>query len=1054
MLLLHDLLLLFDFGLQPAHGNLHGRHLAHHAAIFAAAFPGLQFLLNPLLLLRHQVPSLSVHLLLGFLPHDLRLLHLFLPLFCQRDLGIFDVLLLCQGIAGATTDVGIAETAQQGQADVGLFEGTDVVPAVSTHQCMHILNLADGRDDLLFLVRRQPGIDLNHMQLPANALLRRLHGQLQRMARDNEVILLAQLFHTLWLEWKRCDGGVGLVGDGRSPLQRAGLALLLEYQGVLRRELADANLVGNAQGCERRISSEHHALVLGVLQRLDDQHRIRPRLALEGDEPCERHFALARISGLLPIGTCCAGVAVQKLVCQAQHALPLLSHRTVGCVVPIRLRRAQLGDGLGGALGQAIRARRDARDGRDHFADGAHALELGREVEARLDGDLESFGLQPVDLELLLEVIELLLDFLLLFLVCLHVVLESGHELLLAGHEPLLIPPSSGRGRAGARHVTPSDAADRCNFDGVAERLALNLDQGVAASDHHGSHRGCLLCGAGRLHAILDLSLGALAVGAVDHADGYHLVGGQSASLVKEAIRDAARVGYTEGFCAENADLQQAHEGSVHRECHLHGQRWRHHGRDDERAPEKRLVGRLGRVLQALLQHVACSSQGEDQQEKQLGRSLDLVGCHLLSRKLDHAHQLALGRVEAGAHDVADDAVVRGAHRVWLLVLPQGLLRGGDLDERGAAEERVDTVLAEGIDRDALVRDVSQFVLHLGHRLASKSRLVDDRTALEQQTIARHDDVLVASVFFHLRALCLRFRTLDHERHDVARQQFLDRPLFPFALPEHVDIVALRAHAAQLGHRLQSLESSRSFEAEDGQQREASVLPIRVKHPQRRAAKLENGQGCHELLLEQIHERRPGKLEDIRAEPVLSLFDLGGGLNPARTPVLAPAEVRGAADEAHAGATAVAQQLLGDLLVGVDHLVHLVLEGEVESQRHFGFRDHADGCLALVGMGRDPCKAAKLETIGRFEKDGGLEANRPMAHQVEKDVHGDGEESEGTSPRIRQQLRRQGFLIDLEFRLLAVLLSALEAYALLLELSGLLLQGPFLLSQSPLVGLT
>mmetsp|Transcript_33399 Transcript_33399/g.92251 ORF Transcript_33399/g.92251 Transcript_33399/m.92251 type:complete len:236 (+) Transcript_33399:3225-3932(+) len=221
-----------------------------------------------------------------------------------------------------------------------------------------------------------------------------------------------------------------------------------------------------------------------------------------------------------------------------------------------------------------------------------------------------------------------------------------------------------------------------------------------------------------------------------------------------------------------------------------------------------------------------------------------------------------------------------------------GALAPRRLNQRGAAEEGMDPVLAESVHPFRVVGSSWECVLHLRHRFASEGRLVHDRRAFEEEAVARHDDVLVRICRFRFPVCALRSGALRRgalgsrsfglalERDDVPWQQVLDRFFLPRALPKHEDVVALRPHAAESGNRLQALESRGGLKAKDGQKGEACVFPVRVEHPERGAKELEDRKRRHELFFEELEESRPGELEHVGAEHVLSQLDLGVRLQP------------------------------------------------------------------------------------------------------------------------------------------------------------------------------
>mmetsp|Transcript_28822 Transcript_28822/g.82551 ORF Transcript_28822/g.82551 Transcript_28822/m.82551 type:complete len:274 (-) Transcript_28822:517-1338(-) len=273
----------------------------------------------------------------------------------------------------------------------------------------------------------------------------------------------------------------------------------------------------------------------------------------------------------------------------------------------------------------------------------------------------------------------------------------------------------------------------------------------------------------------------------------------------------------------------------------------------------------------------------------------------------------------------------------------------------------MDLVLSEGIHLDRTVRSRGQSILHLGHGLTGQCGLVDDGAAVQQQAVAGHGEVGLLGRL-RLLALLLRLWLFRHEGDDVPWQQLLNRPLLPRGLTVHVHGEALGAHPAQRCHRLQALESGRCLESEDGQKCEAGVFPVGVQHPQGCAEELEDRQGRHELFLVQLPERRPGELEDVRAVLVLRDLDLPVAREPARLLVVLPPQVRGALDQPHAVRAAVAVDEVGVLLVRLDHLVALVLEGEGELERDLRLLQPADVRLSLVGVWREPHEVARPHT--------------------------------------------------------------------------------------------
>mmetsp|Transcript_62322 Transcript_62322/g.190448 ORF Transcript_62322/g.190448 Transcript_62322/m.190448 type:complete len:441 (+) Transcript_62322:3253-4575(+) len=361
-------------------------------------------------------------------------------------------------------------------------------------------------------------------------------------------------------------------------------------------------------------------------------------------------------------------------------------------------------------------------------------------------------------------------------------------------------------------------------------------------------------------------------------------------------------------------------------------------------------------------------------------------------------------------------------------------------------------VLAERIGLRVAARSNGHLVLHLRHRLTCQRRLVHDGTALQDQAIARNREVLVLV----RRALVLGaflglVWPLRHQRHDVAGQQVLDGFLHPLKLPVNVHVETFGTHAAQRRHGLQALESSRSLEAKDSHQRECSVLPVGVQHPQRRAKELENRQRSGQLLLVQLHESWPGQIEHVCAKLVLGLLYQAFLLKAAGSGVLAPFQVDRATDQADAICVGIARQLRV-VLPGLYDLVHLVLEGKVVLQGDLGLLHLANGGLALVRLRRQPHEGPSAYSLCGLEQACSLEADRPMTHQVEEDVRADRQEDQSASPSPREQFRGQRFLIDLELRLLG-LLAALEGDAFVLGRQGLLLERSLLLLQRPRVGL-
>lgn len=118
------------------------------------------------------------------------------------------------------------------------------------------------------------------------------------------------------------------------------------------------------------------------------------------------------------------------------------------------------------------------------------------------------------------------------------------------------------------------------------------------------------------------------------------------------------------------------------------------------------------------------------------------------------------------------------------------------VDDGSAREEDVDAVLPIDIQRTPLVLAAGhgQLVLHLRHRLACQSGLIQHRAAPQQQAVTGHNIVghrrvvaRVASFGFLLGLACIR---TGLQGHDVAWQQVLRGALRPLAITVREHIVA------------------------------------------------------------------------------------------------------------------------------------------------------------------------------------------------------------------------------------------------------------------------
>mmetsp|Transcript_49803 Transcript_49803/g.132107 ORF Transcript_49803/g.132107 Transcript_49803/m.132107 type:complete len:223 (+) Transcript_49803:1228-1896(+) len=222
MFLLDRLLLLGQLCLHPAHNVRHGTELCFEAHLLTVGSSGLQLLLNPLLLLGHQIPSLARKLLRRFFRGDLCTSSRLLPLLRQRGLGIIDIFQIFSHFAS----VGISEATEKSDAYVGLLQGSDIVTTVATHQGGNLLTSAHSLDNLLFLPWRETRENAEQVQkVPHCFLLRTLKSELQTPAGDHQLVLRAERFDFRGLEIDRLLGCVAR-GHRGCPHQLGVFALL------------------------------------------------------------------------------------------------------------------------------------------------------------------------------------------------------------------------------------------------------------------------------------------------------------------------------------------------------------------------------------------------------------------------------------------------------------------------------------------------------------------------------------------------------------------------------------------------------------------------------------------------------------------------------------------------------------------------------------------------------------------------------------------------------------------------------------------------------------
>jgi len=80
--------------------------------------------------------------------------------------------------------------------------------------------------------------------------------------------------------------------------------------------------------------------------------------------------------------------------------------------------------------------------------------------------------------------------------------------------------------------------------------------------------------------------------------------------------------------------------------------------------------------------------------------------------------------------------------------------------------------------------------------------------------------------------------------------------LAPLFVPVHEQRHGFVGHTPKGGKGFHALEAGGRLQGHDAEQSENGVLPVFVEHPQQGAKDLKDGQGRHQLLLEQVGHLR------------------------------------------------------------------------------------------------------------------------------------------------------------------------------------------------------
>mmetsp|Transcript_47956 Transcript_47956/g.154723 ORF Transcript_47956/g.154723 Transcript_47956/m.154723 type:complete len:270 (+) Transcript_47956:1560-2369(+) len=239
--------------------------------------------------------------------------------------------------------VHVAVSGQEGQANIRLLQGSDVVTTIAAHEHMTALLLHLPDDQGLALRSHAcEDTDLVHCQ-PEIRLS--LHRSIEGIACHDQCKLLRQLCGRCGERPLLASG----VAGGNDPLD---LPRTRESEKQARQRAShDAASPCDVQGRQRRVASQHCDTVPGLAQGSEDHARVRARLALEGDEAREKQFTFH----VLPhevhdVGAqLCLGELPEG---QREDAEARLRQRGVGLVEPRRSRvlGQELADGLGRAL--------------------------------------------------------------------------------------------------------------------------------------------------------------------------------------------------------------------------------------------------------------------------------------------------------------------------------------------------------------------------------------------------------------------------------------------------------------------------------------------------------------------------------------------------------------------------------------------------------------------------------------------------------------------------------------------------------------------------------
>ncbi|CAI6099130.1 unnamed protein product [Clonostachys chloroleuca] len=595
------------------------------------------------------------------------------------------------GVSGVLGDLGqvIRCSVEEGNTDVSLLEGTDIVCTITSHERV-ISHITKSQKNIFLLLRRDTSI---YPGVSENGVPSWLTLEFSESISGDANVFFLQDLGVNGLGWVNRD----LNGIVDAPPDKL-VSTVIVLRSVENKDITinNLNFAGDVDGGQRVISCDHDNTMAALVEHLNSLLSVILERAVQNQKAGECQVSLDLFTlEVIDLAGSELRVCCELLVGQGQYTGPLASKVLERLLVVGGDIDQHLHDRLGGTL-DTSECSLDLLaslcvDTVDH-GNRALSLEGGGELEATLDVNC-SLNTGSLD--------------------C------AVKSVILAER--------------------PAERSESCLFH--------RSNQCVGCSQDELSFESCVLDGdhvrVGTVGFSLVVKFWVTETKSGDTLNNQ-VFAGQGSSLVKAGDVDASSEGDTERLSAEDSILGEGCQASVDCEVQLHGQLRRNDTGDDQNAVEEQL-GSLAVLADTLVPDVPRSSDGEYQEEQNEEQGFEISGSNTL-RGIDHgSHKAALGCFKTGLDHNSHCTIVGRSRNtggtLGLFLLSVGM---GDLENLGASPEERVLVQSFGIERGIFGAELNR-LLEQRRTLSREHSFVHNGSAFNQKHIASDTAVLLGT---------------------------------------------------------------------------------------------------------------------------------------------------------------------------------------------------------------------------------------------------------------------------------------------------------------------